>query len=107
MMVMMLLMLMMHTMMMIDDDDGDAVEQTARELEELKRRLSRSEENCRNISKQMQEIGRFREAISSDLFRQYLRTGGMSLEEGIGSRSNRRANRENELANQTEMQPLM
>ena len=89
------------------DITGYVNEQTAKELEELKRRLSKSEESCRNISKQMQEIGRFREAISSDLFRQYLRTGGMSLEEGIGSRSNRRANRENELANQTEMQPLM
>ena len=89
------------------DITGYANEQTAKELEELKRRLSKSEESCRNISKQMQEIGRFREAISSDLLRQYLRTGGRSLEEGIGSRSNRRANRENELANQTEMQPLM
>ena len=90
-----------------EDITGYAAEQTAKELEELKRRLSKSEENCRNISKQMQEIGRFREAISSDLFRQYLRTSGRSLEEGIGGRSNRRANRENEMANQMEMQPLM
>ena len=82
-------------------------DQAARELEDLKKRLCKSEEHCRHMNKQMQEINRFREAISSDLFRQYLRTGGRSLEEGMTGRSNRRANREDEVANRMEMQSLM
>ena len=89
------------------DDTAPVTDQTTREICDLKRRLSKSEEHCRHMNKQMQEINRFREAISSDLFRQYLRAGNRSLGEGVTGRSARRPTREDEMANQIEMQPLM
>ena len=89
------------------DTTNPVIDQTAKELYELKKRLSKSEEHCRYMNKQMQEINRFREAISSDLFRQYLLAGGRSLEEGVTGRSNRRSNMDEEVANRMEMQPLM
>ena len=89
------------------DPTASALDCTAQELEDVKRRLSQSEEQCRKMNRQLQEISRFREAISSDLLRQYLRAGGRGREDGMTGRSIQRSQRGDDLTNRIEMQPLM
>ena len=77
-----------------------------RELEEMKKRLNRSEEQCRQINKQLREISQFRAAISNDLFRKYITTNWEATE-APAARQNRRSRRNDEPLDHIEAIPLV
>ena len=77
-----------------------------RELGEMKRRLNRSEEQCRQINKQLKEISQFRAAISNDLFRKYITTNWEATE-AQAARQGRRPRRNEEPLDNIEVIPLV
>ena len=76
------------------------------ELGEMKRRLNRSEEQCRQINKQLKEISQFRAAISNDLFRKYITTNWEATE-AQAARQGRRPRRNEEPLDNIEVIPLV
>ena len=78
-----------------------------RELGEMKRRLNRSEEQCRQINKQLKEISQFRAAISNDLFRKYITTNWEATEAQAAARQGRRPRRNEEPLDNIEVIPLV
>ena len=77
-----------------------------RELGEMKRRLNRSEEQCRQMSKQLKEISQFRAAISNDSFRKYITTNWEATE-AQAARQGRRPRRNEEPLDNIEVIPLV
>ena len=72
----------------------------------MKRRLNRSEEQCRQINKQLKEISQFRAAISNDLFRKYITTNWEATEVQA-ARQGRRPRRNEEPLDNIEVIPLV